>query len=119
MYLSESEKQKNIDICRRNDVSYCGVFGSFARGEADENSDIDLLVRFSKPKGFAFFGIAQRIGSHIDGFELKSFQADGKTQDAVIRQLEIIGEATANLTPELREKIRRSHGKWQRRHAID
>ncbi|MEP6902315.1 MAG: nucleotidyltransferase domain-containing protein, partial [Actinomycetota bacterium] len=36
-------------------------FGSFARGEANENSDIDLLVRFSKPVGWAFYGIADEL----------------------------------------------------------
>lgn len=39
-----------IDICRKNDVSRIGVFGSVARGEATSRSDIDLLVDFSKKK---------------------------------------------------------------------
>ena len=39
-----------IDICRQNDVSMIGVFGSMARGEAKKKSDIDLIVRFSKRK---------------------------------------------------------------------
>jgi predicted nucleotidyltransferase len=39
-----------IDICRQNDVSFVGLFGSFARGENTENSDIDLLVKFSSRK---------------------------------------------------------------------
>jgi hypothetical protein len=39
-----------IDICRQNDVSMVGVFGSMARGEARKKSDIDLIVRFSKRK---------------------------------------------------------------------
>lgn len=39
-----------IDICRANDVVMVGVFGSTVRGEATPESDIDLLVRFSKPK---------------------------------------------------------------------
>ncbi len=34
------------------------VFGSFARGEADEKSDLDLLVELdhSKPIGWEFYG---------------------------------------------------------------
>lgn len=44
----------------------------------------------------------EMISSHLDGFEIESFQIDHKTQDAVVRQLEIIGEAAANLTIELR-----------------
>ncbi len=62
MYLSESDKQKIIEICKRNDVSYCAVFGSFARGEATDESDVDLLVRFSKRIGlFDFVGIGQNL----------------------------------------------------------
>ncbi len=34
-----------------NDVLFIGVFGSIARGEERSNSDIDLLVKFSKRKG--------------------------------------------------------------------
>ncbi|MEW6402179.1 MAG: nucleotidyltransferase family protein [Chloroflexota bacterium] len=41
---------KLVDICRQNDVSMVGVFGSMARGEAKKKSDIDLIVRFSKHK---------------------------------------------------------------------
>ena len=41
-----------IDICRQNDVNFVGLFGSMARGDATEQSDIDLLVKFSRPKSF-------------------------------------------------------------------
>ena len=61
MNLASSEKEKIIEICKRNDISYCALFGSFARGEADEDSDIDLLVRFSKPVGWKFYGIAEDL----------------------------------------------------------
>lgn len=70
MKLNESEKKKIIEICKRNDISYCALFGSFARGEANEKSDIDLLVRFSKPKGFnwldAAFEIEGILGRKVD-----------------------------------------------------
>ena len=47
------EHQSEIDaICVENNISYLGVFGSYARGDNTENSDIDLLVRFSKPVSF-------------------------------------------------------------------
>ncbi len=61
MYLSEPDKQKIIEICRKNDDSYCALFGSYARGEATEKSDIDLLVKFSKPKGFSWVEAALEI----------------------------------------------------------
>jgi uncharacterized protein len=70
MNLALSEKEKIIEICKRNDISYCALFGSFARGEANENSDIDLLVRFSKPIGWKFYGIAEdlqdALGKKVD-----------------------------------------------------
>ena len=39
-----------IEICRQNDVAELSIFGSMARGEASEQSGIDLLVEFSKRK---------------------------------------------------------------------
>ena len=39
-----------IAICRENDVARLEVFGSTARGEAQKDSDVDLLVEFSKRK---------------------------------------------------------------------
>lgn len=44
----------------------------------------------------------QRISEYMFGFDYDSFVNDTKTQDAVIRNLEILGEATKNLSPELR-----------------
>lgn len=36
-------------------VKNLGVFGSFARGDANSSSDIDILVEFSSPIGFFDF----------------------------------------------------------------
>ncbi len=38
------------------------------------------------------------------GYDKRSFQKDDKTQDAVVRQMEIIGEAITNLTRDLCSK---------------
>ncbi len=62
MNLASAEKEKIVEICKRNDIEFCALFGSFARGEAGEDSDIDLLVRFSKRIGlFEFVGIGQEL----------------------------------------------------------
>ena len=70
MNLALAEKEKIIEICKRNDISFCALFGSFARGEGKNDSDIDLLVRFSKPKGFnwldAAFEIEDTLGKKVD-----------------------------------------------------
>jgi uncharacterized protein with HEPN domain len=44
----------------------------------------------------------QRIVTYTAGLTYGAFLRDTKTQDAVIRNLEIIGEATKNLSAELR-----------------
>ncbi len=45
-------------------VGSLSVFGSVARGEAEVDSDVDLLVEFSKPVGlFEFVGLQQ----HLEG----------------------------------------------------
>ena len=48
--LNLSDREKIAEICRRNDIAFCGLFDSFARGEATAESDVDLLIRFAKPK---------------------------------------------------------------------
>jgi uncharacterized protein with HEPN domain len=47
-------------------------------------------------------GAIDRIIAYTAGMEYESFVADIKTQDAVIRNLEIMGEATKNLSGEFR-----------------
>ena len=44
----------------------------------------------------------QRIAAYIAGLDYEQFMRDNKTQDAVVRNLEIIGEATKNLSSRLR-----------------
>jgi predicted nucleotidyltransferase len=43
-------------------VSEIGVFGSVASGTANEKSDVDMLVSFSRPVGFiAFMRLERRL----------------------------------------------------------
>jgi len=44
----------------------------------------------------------QRIAAYTAGLNYEQFMQDNKTQDAVVRNLEIIGEATKNLSSHLR-----------------
>ncbi|WP_319508791.1 nucleotidyltransferase family protein [uncultured Methanolobus sp.] len=43
-------KQTIVPILIKNDVDKAGIFGSFARNEAREDSDIDILVHFKNRK---------------------------------------------------------------------
>lgn len=46
----------------------------------------------------------EKIERYLKGLDKQAFQLDEKTQDAVVRQLEIIGEAATNPTGDLRSK---------------
>ncbi len=45
-----------------------------------------------------------RILDYISGKDREAFEADLVTQDAVVRQLEVIGEATKRVSKELRSR---------------
>ena len=87
---------KLIEICRQNDVAKVGVFGSMARGEATEQSDIDLIVEFSKRKGLlALVALERRIsaalGRKVD--LLTEAALSPYLRDRVLREVKVIYEA--------------------------
>jgi predicted nucleotidyltransferase len=79
---------KLVELCRQNDVRQIGVFGSVARGEAGEQSDIDLVVSFSK-----------RISL------LKMVALERQISDALGRKVDLLTEDA--ISPYLRERIKR------------
>ncbi|MBI2120269.1 MAG: nucleotidyltransferase family protein [Parcubacteria group bacterium] len=46
----EQIQQKTTPIFQHNEVEFAGLFGSYSRGEAAADSDVDILVRFRKQK---------------------------------------------------------------------
>ena len=51
-------REARDDLFRRYPIRRLGLFGSFARGEGTPESDIDILVEFSKPVGFEIVDLA-------------------------------------------------------------
>lgn len=50
------------DISENFRVRDMGVFGSFVRGEAKEDSDVDIIVTFSAPIGlFKFMSLEETL----------------------------------------------------------
>jgi predicted nucleotidyltransferase len=47
-------------------VNKIGYFGSYARGTANENSDLDILVEFSQPLGWEFFDLQDLLEKNLD-----------------------------------------------------
>ena len=75
-----------IDVCRQNDVSMVGIFGSMARGEARKKSDIDLIVRFSKRKSL-----------------LAMVRLERELTEALGRKVDLLTEAA--ISPYMRERV--------------
>jgi predicted nucleotidyltransferase len=65
MYTIETilEKLRNhkSDLQKKYPISRIGVFGSYARGEATEDSDIDIAVEINGPMGLNFVAMANEI----------------------------------------------------------
>ncbi len=58
----EEISEKITPILRANGVEYAAIFGSASRREAKPDSDVDILVRYSKTPGlFAHIGLAQTL----------------------------------------------------------
>lgn len=53
---------------------------------------------------------AERIASYVEGYSRESFGGDPKTVDAVVRNLEIIGEAVKQVPIQVREQA--PHVEW-------
>ena len=74
--LTQLTKEKDIkvdDICDKHNIDFLGLFGSTARGEARDNSDLDLLVRFDDQSQVGLFELDQiqrefemRFGKKVD-----------------------------------------------------
>ena len=55
--LKKKIRESIVAVLSRNGAERISIFGSYARGEAGRKSDIDILVRFSRPK--SLFQIVQ------------------------------------------------------------
>ncbi|PTW01321.1 hypothetical protein C8C76_105101 [Halanaerobium saccharolyticum] len=47
-------------------VKSIGLFGSFARNEANENSDVDILVQFSEDIGWEFIDLKRFLEESLE-----------------------------------------------------
>ncbi len=54
-------------ILRQHNVAFAGLFGSRARGDERTDSDVDLLVRFSKQAGlFELIGLERDLSAALN-----------------------------------------------------
>ena len=67
----DSLKKIKGEVAKDYSVKTIGVFGSVARSEETEQSDIDLLVEFARPVGFVTFMrlehfLSEKLGGQVD-----------------------------------------------------
>jgi predicted nucleotidyltransferase len=80
-------------IMAHYDVRYAGVFGSYARGSANDSSDVDILVDFNKPISLIDFfdmkeSISKKLEKEIDVVSEKAMVPYFK--DYILKDLKIV-----------------------------
>ena len=82
----EEIKERVIPLLKKYGVKKAGIFGSYARGEQKENSDIDILVKISDDIGL-----------------LEIIRLKRMLQKAVKRKVDILEYET--IRPEMKKSI--------------
>jgi hypothetical protein len=82
-----------VSLCRRRHIRRLSLFGSVLRGDAGPDSDVDLLVEFSREAKPSFFDLAE-IEQELSGL-LAGRRVDLRTADDLSRYFrdEVIREA--------------------------
>jgi len=70
-------KKHQEELREKYGVKTIGIFGSFARNEQKEISDVDILVEFEKPIGLKFIELANYLE------EILKVKVDLFTKDAL------------------------------------
>ncbi|OGE74032.1 MAG: hypothetical protein A3I07_01150 [Candidatus Doudnabacteria bacterium RIFCSPLOWO2_02_FULL_42_9] len=90
---------KIIPVLKANGVEYAAVFGSMARGKVKPESDVDILVRFSKDISLLdHIGIAQKL------------------EDTLQRKVDLISEHSLSkyVVPNVKKDLAVIYGQSQR-----
>ncbi|MBI3442386.1 MAG: nucleotidyltransferase family protein [Candidatus Sungbacteria bacterium] len=85
----EEIKEKSDVILRQAGVKRAAIFGSFARGEANKKSDIDLLVEFEGQKTLLDLSalkmqLEQTLGLNVDLVTYQSLSP--LLRDSILRE---------------------------------
>ncbi len=90
VYTKEELRNMILPLLTKYGMASASLFGSYARGEADATSDIDLLL--IGEKGFrplGVFGMAEDLhrisGKAVDVYEISELD-EGPFRDAVLRE---------------------------------
>ncbi|MCG8516100.1 MAG: nucleotidyltransferase family protein [Halanaerobiales bacterium] len=73
MYLKKEMQNNIISVLQQYKVTKASIFGSYARGDATEESDIDILVELSRKS------LLDLVGIKVDLEEILNKKVDKNT----------------------------------------
>lgn len=85
IYTIDEIRRKAVPIAKKYGVKRLSLFGSYARGEADDQSDVDFLMDGGKIRGMLsyfslVYALEDEFGCHVDlvtyGIQDKEFLAE-------------------------------------------
>ena len=59
--IFEILKKHKSELVDKYGLSQLAIFGSYARRQQRENSDVDILVEFNRPIGLEFIDLAEEL----------------------------------------------------------
>ncbi len=81
-------KEKCAKVFKDYQIDYCYLFGSYSKGKAKEDSDIDLLIS-STVKGLKFYGLVEKLSNtlhkKIDLLDKDQLVANPELLDEVLK----------------------------------
>jgi predicted nucleotidyltransferase len=76
--ILQTLRSRMPELQKKYPIGKLGVFGSYARGDANEKSDIDIAVEIIGPMGLSFVAMANEIedllGKKTDVVPLRSIK---------------------------------------------
>lgn len=93
MYTIETIREKVIPLAKKYGVKKISLFGSYARGEADEKSDLDFLFKTGDVFGLLKYcalinDLEEEFKCHVDlvseGISDKEFLAEIKNDEVIL-----------------------------------
>ena len=89
VYTIEELKKKISKILSVFPVEKAILFGSYAKGEADSKSDVDLVIKLNELDGFLFYGILETLVTSlkkdVDLIEQREIIQGGKVDKEILK----------------------------------
>lgn len=84
----EDIKKKCAKIFEKYDVNFCYLFGSYAKGKARPNSDIDLLIS-ANMKGIEYYGLIEEVRTSlhkkIDALDINQLSGNAELIQEILK----------------------------------